>query len=71
MPQKFFQQAFMYRPLPCQPAIAIKRLASLREVADHGVDEHVAGTRIKGPHRPKRTGCGKIGEVADAPDVNH
>src|SRR5438034_1499860 len=70
MPQEFFQQACMYLPPPCQPTVAVKRFASLREMADHGVDQHVAGTRIKGPHRPKRTGCGKIGEVADAPDVD-
>src|SRR5438093_3702954 len=71
MPEEFFQHALMYRPPPCEPAVAIKRLASLCEVTDHRVDKHIAGTRIKGPHRPKRTGCGKVGEVADAPDVDH
>src|SRR5438094_6185161 len=70
MPEEVFQQTFMDRPLPCEPAVAIKRLASLCEVTDHSIDKHVARTRIKGPHRPKRTGCGKIGEVADAPDVD-
>ena len=38
MPQEFFQQTFMDRPLPCEPTVAIKRLASLCEVTNHGVD---------------------------------